>query len=98
MNNPKKIALVNYHGPFFWPFTDRLASDGFDVYWINSRPMSSAQMRARGVSPDRICDVLEGPRPIATVEQARQVLGDFENDSLPTCKSIIFMDQNLRTA
>jgi len=94
----KKLALVNYHDPFFWPFAQRLASDGFDVYFINTRPISSAWHREQGADPARVCDVLEGEDSISCASVAAELLKEYEMDGLPTINSIVLMDQNLRNA
>jgi hypothetical protein len=95
---PKRIALAGYHDPIFWPFAQRLEADGFEVYWINTEPISSDWLRSHGVSNERICDVLEGEYPILTEKECIDILRNYEQPELPTINSIIFMDQNLRHA
>ena len=94
----KKLALVNYHDPFFWDFSQRLEKEGFEVYWVNSRILSSNWMRSNGAKAERICDVLEGSRRVKNLEHAIAILSEYEQEGLPTFNSIIFMDQNLRNA
>jgi len=94
----KKIALVNYHGEVFSPFAQRLEADGFEIFWINSRPISSRRILTEGIGKDRICEVLWG-KPIVTQEQeAKRILAEFEQPGLPTINSIILMSGVLRYA
>ncbi len=94
----KKLALINYNVQHFWPFIEKLQEAGFEVHWINSRPITSSQMRDKGALPSKVCDILEGPDSITEVDEAIRVLQEYEQVGLPTIHSIIFMDQNLRNS
>lgn len=92
----KNIALVGYHDPVFWPFAQRLETDGLRVHWINSAPLASQRLRTLGVADDRICDVLGEDWPSLTEKECLDELSQYEQPGLPTVNSIIFMDQELR--
>ena len=94
----KRLALVNYYNPNFWDFANRLESDGFKVFWINSRPMSSQWLRSRGVLDSRICEVLDRDIDITDESEGLNILWEFEQPHLPTINSIILMDRVLRHA
>lgn len=92
----KNIVLVNYYNPIFWPFAQRLESDGFQVFWINSRPISSQWLRNLGVPNERICEVMEQASTISQESEAVQIVSEFEQPHLPTINSIILMDRVLK--
>lgn len=87
----KRIALANYHDPVFLPFAQRLEKDGFEVFWINTRPITSRWLLAKGIRKERICDVLWS-KPVVTEEsEAVRILTEFEQPGLPTINNIILM-------
>lgn len=92
----KRIALVGYHHPIFWQFAQRLKSDGFKVFWINSRPISSQWLRGQGVPDQCICEVLERNSNIKDDRDTIRNLKDIEQPHLPTINSLILMDRIVR--
>jgi hypothetical protein len=98
LENHKRIALVGYYASVFWPFAKRLESDGFQVFWINSRPITSQWLRENGVPDRRICEVLDNNNNIKNDTDAKQILRDIEQPDLPSIKSIILMDRVVRHA
>ncbi len=96
--NKKNTALVGYYNPVFLPFAQRLEKDGFKIFWINSRPLTSQWLLAQGIQKKRICDTLEVNLSVADQAEAIRILSEFEQPGLPLIHSIILMDRILRHA
>lgn len=94
----KRIALAGYHNHNFLDFAKRLGEEGMEVFWINSRPLSSRFLLAQGIPKDRVCEVLWVEPAFSKEADAIELLSEFEHPDLPSIHSIVLMDRVLRHA
>lgn len=92
----KRMALVGYVSDVFFPFTDRLEAEGFQIFWIHSLRSWSATLRKHGVEQSRILDVSDRARFPADADEATRQLAGLEAEGLPNIRDIVLMDRILR--
>lgn len=90
----RRIALIGYPAEYFLPFANSLEQTGFDVFWVCPLKADANYLLRNGVSLTRILDVNSNFRPGSrSLEECRENLAMFENETDPKINDIILMDR-----